>query len=554
MSDIVDEIKEKARSLAIENAVKFKGRANPGAVMGPLFKLVKGFNPKDHAKIVNEVVQEVNFMTPEDQKAEFESSGSIKEEKVKQKKGELPPLKNAVEGNVITRMPPGPSKYAHLGHAMSFIINYLYAEMYKGKCILRFDDTNPEVESQEYVDAIKEDVVDYLGLNPEKIIFASDDMEKFIGYAEKLIDEGNAYTCNCKVENISKDRRAMKECKHRNQDKEITKKEWEDMKQGVTDNTILRLKIDMEHKNAVMRDPAIYRVVTTPHYRQKDKYSVWPLYDFESSIEDGINQVTHVLRSNEFDSRIELHNHIAKLFGFNDIEYKHYGRFNIVGAVTQGREIKKLIESSDYLGWDDPRLVTLKALKRRGIVKESFYELAKVAGLSKQQTNLDFTTIAAINRSILDNTSKRFYFIEKSKEITIENAPTQEIILDLHPDNDKGGRKLKTNTNFIIEEKDYNNIKDETRLIDCLNFKDSKFTSKDFTDFKGKNKIHWLPNDKEQLVDVEILMPDNTTKKGVAEKTLKLLKVGDVIQFERFGFCRLDSKEGNKYSLWFTHK
>jgi glutamyl-tRNA synthetase len=327
------------------------------------------------------------------------------------------------------------------------------------------------------------------------------------------------------------------------------------MKKGTTDNTILRLKIDMEHKNAVMRDPAIYRVVTTSHYRQKDKYKVWPLYDFESSIEDGINQVTHVLRSNEFDSRIELHNYMAGLFGFGEVEYKHYGRFNIVGAVTQGREIKKLIESGDYSGWDDPRLVTLKALKRRGIVKESFYELAKVAGLSKQATNLDFTTIAAINRSILDNTSKRFYFIEKTKEINIENAPEQEVVLDLHPDNNKGGRVFKTNTDFIIEEKDYNNIKDdEVRLIDCLNFKNSKFTSKDYANFKGKNKIHWLPNDKSQLVDVEILMPDKTTKTGVAEKTLEILKVGDVIQFERFGFCRLDSKEGNKYNFWFTHK
>ena len=549
-----EEIKKKARSLALENAVKFNGRANPGAVIGPLFKLVKGFNPKEHGRIVSDVVFEINSMTIDDQKSEFDNLGSVKEEKVKQKKGELPPLKNAKEGEVITRMPPGPSKYAHLGHAMSFIINYLYAKKYKGKCYLRFDDTNPDVDGQEYVDSIKEDVIDYLGLTPDKIIFASDNMEKFIYYAEKLIEENKAYTCNCKAETISKDRRSMKECKHRNQDIEVSKKRWEEMKKGTITDTILRLKIDMKHKNAVMRDPAIYRVVTTTHYRQKDKYKVWPLYDFESSIEDGMNKVTHVLRSNEFDSRIELHNHMAKLLGFDEVEYKHYGRFNIVGAITQGREIKKLIESKDYLGWDDPRLVTLKALQRRGIVKESFYELAKIAGLSKQQTNLDFTTISSINRSILDNTSKRFYFIEEPKKITIENAPNQEVELDLHPDNDKGGRKLKANNRFLIEKKDYDNMDGEIRLIDCLSFKDFKFTSKSYDSFCGKNKIHWLPDDKEQLVEVEILMPDKKVKKGIGEKTLEILKVGDVIQFERFAFCRLDSIEENIYKLRFTHK
>ncbi|PLW80484.1 glutamate--tRNA ligase [Candidatus Woesearchaeota archaeon] len=549
----IEKLKKVARSLALENAVKFGGRANPGAVIGPLMKLVEGFNPKEHAKEVNIIVQEVNNLSSEEQKKEFESLGSVREEKVKEERN-LPPLKNAEEGKVITRMPPGPSKYAHVGHAISFLINYMYAKEYNGKCILRFDDTNPDVDAQEYVDSITDNLTNYLGIKPDSIIFASDDMDKFLDYAEKLIEQGNAYTCNCPSEKISEDRRAEKACIHRDQNKDEIRKSWEEMKNGTAKDTVLRLKINMQHKNAVMRDPAIYRVNTNNHYRQKNKYSVWPLYDFESSIEDGLNKVTHVLRTTEFDSRIELHNYMATLLGFSEIEYKHYGRANIVGAVTQGREIRKLIESGEYIGWDDPRLVTLLALKRRGIVKETFYELTKKAGLSKSNTNIDFTVIAAINRQILDKSAKRFYFIENPKEIVVDGAPNQEIILDIHPDNMKAGRRFNTNNSFLIEKAD--DSSDEIRLIDCLNYKEGKFLSTSFQDFNGKNKIHWLPNDKKQIVNVEILMPENKTKKGIGEKTIGILDVGDVIQFERFGFCRLDSidKKNNTFKFYFTHK
>lgn len=549
----MEALKKLAQSLALENAIKFKGKVNAGAVMGPLFKLYPGFNPKEHSQIVNEIIAQVNSLSLEEQEKLFSTLGTVKEDKPKHS-GELPPLKNAEIGKVVTRIPPGPSKYAHVGHAISFLINYLYAREYQGKCILRFDDTNPDVDRQEYVDEMTKDLTEYLKLEPDKIIYASDDMEKFIGFADKLIEDGNAYTCNCPSEVTSLNRREEKECEHRNQDIETVKLSFESMKSGKLTDTILRLKIDMSHKNAVMRDPAIYRVITTPHYRQKDRYKVWPLYDFESAIEDGSNGVTHVLRSNEFDSRIELHNHIAALFGFGHVEYKHYGRSSVGGAVTQGREIKKLIESGNYLGWDDPRLVTLKALARRGIVKETLIELTKKAGLSKNQTNIDFTVLSSINRSILDKTSKRFYFIEKAKELEIENSPQQVVELDLHPDNLKGGRVFNTNSKFLIEEKDYKSG-EEIRLIDCLNFKDDKFVSISYKDFKGKKKIHWLPNDKSQLLDVEILMPDLEIKKGLAEKAIEILKIGDVIQFERFGFCRLDSIDENTktYKFWYTH-
>ncbi|MBR9675455.1 glutamate--tRNA ligase [Candidatus Woesearchaeota archaeon] len=557
------ELESLAKSLALENAVKFKGKANPGAVIGPLMKIFKGFNPKEHAKIINEVVREVNSYSPDKQKKLFEEQGSVKEKK-ETKKSELPSLRNAEEGKVVTRMAPEPSKYNHVGHALSFLINYLYAKMYKGKCFLRFDDTNPEREEQEFVDAIQIDVVYYLDINPDKTIFASDHMDVYYSYAEKLINDDKSYVCFCTKEQTSAKRRAMKDCEHRGFDTRKNLGLWSQMRKGdfKEGECTLRLKIDMKHKNAVMRDPSIFRINKTSHYRQKKKYLIWPLYDFESAIEDGLNKVTHVLRSNEFESRIELQHYIADLFSFRHIEFKQYGRFNITGAITQGREIREKILAKEFLGWDDPRLVTLRALRKRGVVKETLVELSKIAGLSKQQTNIDYSVIASINRRILDNSSDRFFFIEDPVEIVIEGAPNLDVELDLHPDR-KGGRKMSTEDVFLVEKKDYDSIKIGViyRLMDCLNFKKTKtgfvFVSKYYDDYKkqkGKGIIHWLPKKSDELIKAEILMDDVSVKNGFVEKNIKKAKLDSVVQFERFGFVRLDEVRSNVYKFVYAHK
>ncbi len=564
-------MEDSIRKHALENAIHFKGRANPGAIIGKImgeFPDAKQDMKKTSMKI-QEIVKKVNSLELEQQKEEllklnpnyFEEKKENKEKR-KEARHELPELKNAVEGKVVTRIAPEPSKYNHFGHAISFLLNYMYSIKYKGKCILRFEDTNPEKETQEFVDAMQEDVLNYLDIKTEKTVFVSDHMDKYYEMAKKLIENNNAYTCHCKSESISKDRRAMQDCKCRNKNIEDTKAEWEEMKKGsVKEGSVtLRMKISMQHKNAVMRDPVIFRLNYTPHYRQKDKYKVWPMYDFENAIEEGLLEITHVLRSNEFDSRIELQNHIRGLFKLPNPEVKQYARFNITNAVTQGREIREMIETGNYIGWDDPRLVTLRALKRRGIPKEAYYELAKVVGMSKATSNLDFEVIASTSRKLLDESAKRFFFIQNPKEIEIKNAPNQDIELDLHPDKIKGGREFKTTNKFYLTHEDFDSFEENEiiRLMDCLNFvkkqNEFEFVSTKYEDFKNKGKkiIHWLPVEK--LTEVEILMPDNKAIKGLTENNISKLKVNDVIQFERFGFCRLDSIEDNKFKFWFTHK
>jgi glutamyl-tRNA synthetase len=563
------DISEKIREFALENAVKFKGKASKGAIIGKLMGLDNTLKSRmqEVSPEIDRIIAEVNTMDSDSQKVlllkmnpDFETQQQEKKQQQKEVRQELPDLESAEIGKVTTRMAPEPSKYNHIGHALSFLINNLYANKYKGKCILRFDDTNPEKETQEFVDAMHSDVLDYIGIKPEKIIFASDDMDKFVEYAEKLIDEDKAYVCVCPRENISKDRRAMQECSHRSQSKEENKALWDAMKDGTKKDAVLRLKIDMQHKNAVMRDPVIYRVVDAPHYRQKDKYKVWPMYDFEAAIEEGLHNVTHVMRSNEFDSRIELQDYIGKLFNLPKVYYRHYGRFNIVGAITQGREIRAKIEDGTYVGWDDPRLVTLRALKRRGVVAETYYRLAKICGMSKTQTNIDFTMISAINRQILDETAKRFFFIANPVEVTISDSPEKTINLDVHPTLDLGKREFVIDTKYLLENKDLTSMKEGEiiRLIDNLNFKKEgdlcTFDSEEYVNFRGKGKkiIQWLP--KNSTVDAEILMPDTKVIKGKGEISIGTLEIGDVIQFQRFGFCRLDAIEGNVYKFWFTHE
>ena len=570
---LIDDI----RRLALENALKFKGKANPKALVGGIIRLYPDAKSdmKSLMDSINALVAEVNVLSPDEQKKEllsldpdFEKKQVLAKKERREQRSSLPDLPNAEMSKVVTRIPPEPSKYNHLGHAMSFLINYLYAKKYDGRAVLRFDDTNPEKETQEFVDAVHEDVINYLGIVPSEKIFASDHMNLYYSYAQQLIDEAKAYVCTCSQDDIKLGRREMKDCPHRDQSVEENNRLWLDMKEGKFDEgkAVLRLKINMQHKNAVMRDPVIYRLSYKPHYRQGTKFKVWPMYDFETAIEEGLCKVTHVLRSNEFDQRIELQNYIASLFGFPPVTYKHYGRYNVIGASTQGREIRALIESGQYIGWDDPRLVTLRALKRRGIIREAYYELAQKIGLSKTQTNLDFSVIAAVNRSLLDKSAKRFFAVKNPVVITVNKIPDslKEFSLSYHPEAPKGERKLSCVKEYYVEKSDVDSLKEGVvvRLMDAMNIKKIsgnifEFVSESYEDYKflnGSALIHFVPKDGDEL-KAEVLMPDTSLQSIICESNIGSLKPDAVIQFERFAFVRFDhvSKDG-LIQFWFTHE
>src|SRR3989344_2831123 len=570
------DLEQEILKLALQNALKFDGKANPNSLVGRLLSQYAEYRTKkdDLMKIVNKVVDEVNNMpineqekmlkeiAPElmEQKEQKEKNKINTESKneIKESKKELPKLKNAQMGKIVTRIPPEPSKYNHIGHAMSFLLNYMYAKKYEGKCIIRFEETNPDKSSQEYVDAMMEDVCNYLDIKADKIVFASDDMPRFYASAEDLIQRQEVYVCFCEQEKMRDNRHNGIECTHRVHTKEDVLNHWNKMKDGTykQGECALRLKIDMQSPNHVMRDPVIFRIAHGIHFRQKQKYKVWPTYDFENPLEDEWCGTTHVLRSNEFGQmRVELHRYILGLFGYKEPEVQQYGRITVKGATTQGRERREGIENGTYTGWDDVRLVTLKALKRRGILKETFYDLALEVGLSPTQTPIDWTLISSLNRKYLDEKCNRYFFIANPEEIVVENAPNLEIELNLHPHHRKGGRKFMTTDRFIVSKSDFDEFKNGEiiRLMDCLNFvKDGNKilfhsrTHKEWKEYKGKKIIHYLPHN-DLNVKTKVLMPDATYVKGYAEPLINKLKDGDIIQFERFGFVKKE-KDGFVYS------
>jgi glutamyl-tRNA synthetase len=230
------------------------------------------------------------------------------------------------------------------------------------------------------------------------------------------------------------------------------------------------------------------------------------------------------------------------------------------GVESSGRIIREKVKKKQLIGWDDPSLTTIVALRRRGFLPEAIKEFVLSTGLTKNEALLTWDDLIAHNRRLLDPKCSRYFFVENPKKITIENAPEQAAELKLHPSKEKHERKFMTKNDFYVAEKDFKELKDGKlyRLMDCLNFKKSKakfvFDSLEHEKYKEKGEkiIHWLPVQKD-LVKVEVLMPDKKIAKGLAEPLVKNLKVGDIVQFTRFGFCKLDKKDKSKLMFWYTH-
>jgi glutamyl-tRNA synthetase len=439
----------------------------------------------------------------------------------------------------------------------------MFAQKHKGKCVMRFEDTNPAKSAQEFVDSIREDV-EWLDIKPNSEVIMSDLMPEFYAVGEKLISEGQAYACFCSGEDMKELRHEGKECVHRNVPAEDNMKVWNDMKDRKYEQgeVIIRLKGDMSSNNGTMRDPVLFRIDYAEHYKYGDDYVVWPLYDMASVVSEEKNGVTHVLRSTEFTLRAELHDYIRKLLGYRNLEIFEFGRFNVRGYSTKGRETRELIESGELMGWDDPRLMTMKALKRRGILPDTIKDLVFDIGFKRDDANIDFTRIANINRTKIDKEVNRYFFVKDPVGVTVKDAPEKDCHLALHPEHpERGTRIMKSKDLFLIAQDDFDSMQDGNlyRLMECLNLvkegSSFKFDSQDVEAYRksGAGIMHWLPDD-DSILDVEVVMPDATIVSGKGEPTMKTLKVGDIVQLERFGFCRVDALEGSKITFWYTHK
>ncbi len=554
-----------AYKYALKNALDY-GKASEKAVAGKVFKELPEArkNPKEVLAKISEIVSQVNGMSEEEIRKELEEKfPEMLEEKKKEEKKELPPLPGAEPGKVVTRMPPEPNAYPHIGHALSFFFNWYYARKYNGKVILRFDDTNPKKEKLEYYEAIKEGLK-WFGLDWDMEYRMSDHLEKYYKYAEELIKKGKAYVCLCDPETIHKNRSEGLECEHRKQSPEDNLELWRKMLTGEfgEGEAILRYKGDMKSKNTVMRDPTLARIILDPHPIQGDKYRVWPTYDFACAIEDSDLGITHVLRSNEFELRNELQKAIREDLGLRQPIIIHYSRFNVEGVKASKRVIRQLIEEGKVTGWDDPRLVTLMGLKRRGIVPETIRELAMEIGLSTSQPVISWDLIAAINRKILDPKVNRYFAVVEPVRLLVEEAPKVVAKLKNHPSfPERGIRKIPTDGLFYISKSDAEKLKpgDQIRLKDLYNIEimhigDGEISANYLGDavFKDMKKIQWVTQDSREfkLVIPDLLFkgdeynPDSLKEyKMLGELALANLEIGEIIQLERIGFARKDAKD-----------
>jgi glutamyl-tRNA synthetase len=550
------------RAYALKNAVDF-GKADPGRILPKLF--AHGLEKRDIGTImpvITRIVGEVDALSSSEREARLNELASLLPEHVEKEKT-LPPLPDARQGMVVTRLPPEPSKYLHVGHGLSFLLNAEYARSYGGNVMLRLEDCNPEKCTQAYVDSIMEDITEYLDIPLASVTYVSDDMPVLLRYAEQLIKGGHAYMCFCSQEQMRDLRHAGKPCTCRTASVEKTLDHWNDFVKGVygAGNAVLRHKGTMDSDNHVLRDSVLWREVDAPHFRHKKHYRVWPMYDFYNAIEDSVMGVTHVLRSNEFHQRGEFQQALRVALGLRQPTVVEYGRFSVAEKTTKGREIRELVASGQYIGWDDPRLVTLKALRRRGIGKEVLVNLMHQVGLKKAEVIFEFPMIAAVSRKLIDATTERFTFIPDPVEIEVIDAPAiTEVSFPIHPDKPHHTRTMRvTPGSILLSRADWEDHKGhELRLLHGYNMTlDEKKPVGTFTSSENKAipKVTWLSPS--FCVPVRIFMDDGTWVEGKGMEDIALLKPGAIVQFERFGFCKLDKVvtkgKTHVYEFWFTH-
>ena len=568
-----EDIQIVAKKFALQNAVQFNGKANPKAVIGKVMGLFNknDFSPKDIIPIVNNIVNEINKMSLSEQTSLLEQIAPellIKEKK--KRDFSLPPLPFAEEGKVVTRFPPEPNGYLHIGHAKASIVDYEYARMYNGKFILRFDDTNPENVYPEFYDAQKEDLK-WLGLEWDEEYNTSDNIEKHYSLAEKLISQGDAYVCTCESEKIKECRYNKIECECRHFECGNSMDLWKDMLNSSLDNAILRIKGNMCCDNTAMRDPTLFRIIEKPHPLLGDKYRVWPTYDFAGAVEDSLSGVTHPFRTKEYELRDECYFQLLDLLKFRKPHLMEFARLSINGMPVSKRKIKPLIDKGLVTGYDDIRLPTLRGLKKRGIVPEAIKRFVLSQGISKVESTVSFSLVESENKKILDPISSRYFFVKDPVKIVVNNAPKMKKAINLHPTNKEIGKRIiNTNDTFYIPKEDIKNLEPGTifRLKDLYNVKLLKKNGNASGDYAGDNlisnsvKIQWTTDN---FLEMNILIPhllykddeynkDSLEKiKGYAEESITNIKSGDIVQFERFGFVRIEKSDKGIIGF-FAHK
>jgi len=543
----------------LQNAVFYKGKANPKAVLGKVMaELPKARKDVPRVKkLIDETIKTVNKLSPEEQLKRLEKIDpklTHREAKVQE---ELPALPD-VKGKVVTRFAPAPTGPLNIGHMLrAVMLSYLYAEKYKGKFIVRFEDTDARSLKREYYDWIKEDLKN-TGVKPNKIYRESQHMGLFYKHAEKLIKDGDMYVCFCSAEEFRRLKQEKRDCPCRGKKAEENLKDWKEMLKGKykEGEAVVIFKTSMQDPNPAMRDHACLRINETSHPFTKDKHRVWPLYNFANVIMDHNDKITHVFRGKEHEHNTQMQRKLFKALKWKPPVVVNFGMIYLSGEKLHTRDIKEKINRGELTGWDDVRLHTVRALLRRGFQAEAFKGASLACGLSKNDIRFDWDILESTNRKVLDPRANRYMVVTNPVKISVRNAPNIHSVFEpLHIEfPERGKKRIPVNLKRIyIEKSDYRNLnRKEFRLKGLFNLRlggnIGVYTNNEIK--RSMPKIHWVS---EGYVKVSILMPSGETIAGIAEPEVKKLKVGDVLQMERFGFGRVD-KKGKEITIVFAHR
>ena len=506
---------------------------------------------------------------------------------------------------VCTRFPPEPNGYLHIGHAKSILLNYGLAQEYHGKFNMRFDDTNPTKEKVEFVESIKADI-EWLGADWEdRLFFASDYFDQMYEAAVKLIKKGKAFVCDLSAEEIREYRGTLtepgKNSPYRDRSVEENLELFENMKNGMYQDgeKVLRAKIDMASPNINMRDPVIYRVAHMTHHRTGDKWCIYPMYDFAHPIEDAIEGVTHSICTLEFEDHRPLYDWVVR-----ELEYPHppkqieFAKLYLTNVVTGKRYIKKLVEDGIVDGWDDPRLVSIAALRRRGYTPEAIRKFVDLVGVSKANSSVDYAMLEYCIREDLKLKKARMMAILDPVKLVIDNYPEGQTELLEVPNNlenpELGSRMVPFGRELYIEREDFMEEPprkyfrlfpgNEVRLmsayfVTCTGFEKDENgnvtvvhatydpatkSGSGFCERKVKGTIHWVAAETAKQVEVRLyenivdeekgklnedgslnLNPNSLTilKNCYVEPALAEAEAYDSFQFVRNGFFCADCKD-----------
>ena len=553
--------KERARRWALENALAHGGQARPEPIVARFLAVDPAWRSRadELRRAVEEVVREVNATKIDAQRTLLASLGgpsapTAKRPSPAETTGDFPELPGAVPGKVVLRLAPFPSGALHIGHGRLLFVNEYYRERYDGRLLLVFDDTIGSEEKRvelEFFDYILEDC-ERAGVTPDQIVYKSDRVPAFYPWARRTIERNGAYVCRCPADLLRENRRLGRACPERAQSVATTLEEWDRMLDGAyaPGEAVLRLRTDLADPDPAFRDRVLFRLSDLDHPRVGRRYRVWPMLEFSWAVDDLELGVTHVLRGKELVIEDRMQTYLWNLWGVTGPPFLHWGLLRVREAKVSKSKSYAEVKSGAYDGWSDPRTWSLRSLDRRGIRMEAVRRFILSFGLSLADIEVPAETLYAENRSLIDATTPRRSFVADPVRLDISGYPTglERVELANHPDRPEMGRRVaEAGPSVYLARTDLlAHPGEEVRLKDLVNIRlpdeptGPTATTAVFTTRENRRlpRLQWVGV--RDAVPVDLLGLDGEHTVGVGERALATATPGEVLQFERVGFVRIE--------------